>query len=187
MRARLPLNILLLHTQVSRGAHTYRGYASFSDICGACYGFGPGFEIGFTLLTRSFTRPSSSRHPPFTQYPFPSRSLVRDGHTSPHMPRLVVPRSTCPSLSPSSPRSQLCNRSCSNKHTHSQRDQYLCRTALWRGRLLTTGLLSSRHPVVVVAVRGVGGFCCGAGGVVGVLRTLPVASCVRVCSSVDHL
>ncbi len=67
------------------------------------------------LLTRS----SPSRHPPFTQYPFPSRSLVRDGHTSPHMPRLVVPHSTCPSLSPSPPRTQVCDRSCSNKHTHS--------------------------------------------------------------------
>jgi hypothetical protein len=69
------------------------------------------------LLTRSFTRSSPSRHPPFTQYPFPSRSLVRDGHTSPHMPRLVVPHSTCPSLSPSPPRTQFYNRSCSNKHT----------------------------------------------------------------------
>jgi len=28
---------------------------------------------------------------------------VRDGQTSPHKPRLVVPRSTCPSLSPSPP------------------------------------------------------------------------------------
>jgi len=66
-----------------------------------------------TLLTRS----SPSRHPPFTQYPSPSRSLVRDGQTSPHKPRLVVPHSTCPSLSPS-PRTQLYHRSCSNKHTH---------------------------------------------------------------------
>jgi hypothetical protein len=40
---------------------------------------------------------------PFTQYPSPSRSLVRDGQTSPHKPRLVVPHSTCPSLSPSPP------------------------------------------------------------------------------------
>jgi hypothetical protein len=95
----------------------YRSYAFFSDICGACFGFGFGFGIGFTLLlTRSFTR-SSSRHPPFTQYTFPSRSLVCDGQTSPHMPRLVVPHSTCPSLSPSPPRTQLYNRSCSNKHT----------------------------------------------------------------------
>ncbi len=31
------------------------------------------------------------------------RSLVRDGQSSPHKPRLVVPHSTCPSLSPSPP------------------------------------------------------------------------------------
>ena len=94
---------------------TYRGHASFSDICGAWVGFGSGFGIEFTLLV---TRSSPSRHPPFTQYPSPSRSLVRDGQTSPHKPPLVVPHSTCPSLSPSPPRTQLYNRSCSNKHTH---------------------------------------------------------------------
>ena len=33
------------------------------------------FGIGFTLI---LTRSSPSRHPPFTQYPSPSRSLVRD-------------------------------------------------------------------------------------------------------------
>ena len=59
-----------------------------------------------TLL--SFSPPSSpSRHPPFTLYPSPSCSIVSDGPTSPHVPRLVVP-----------PRTQLYNRSCSNKHTH---------------------------------------------------------------------
>ena len=46
----------------------------------------------------------------------PPRSLVRDGH-SPHRPRLVVSRSTCPPLSPPPPLKQLCTRSCSNKHT----------------------------------------------------------------------
>jgi hypothetical protein len=55
------------------------------------------------LLARSFTRSSSSCHPHFTQYPVPSRSLVRDGQTSSHMPRLVVSHSVCPSLSPSPP------------------------------------------------------------------------------------
>ena len=40
-----------------------------------------------------------------------------DGQTSPHKPRLVVPHSTCPSMPPSPPRTQLYNRSCSNKHT----------------------------------------------------------------------
>jgi len=63
-------------------------------------GFGSGIGIGFTLL---LTRSSPSRHPPFTQYPSPSRTLVRDGQTSPHKPRLVVPHSTCPSLSSSPP------------------------------------------------------------------------------------
>jgi len=37
----------------------------------------------------------------FTQSPFPPRSLVREGQTSPHRPRLVVSHSTCPPLSPS--------------------------------------------------------------------------------------
>jgi len=67
------------------------------------------------------TRSPSYLHPPFTHYSFSSRSLVRDGHTSPHMPRLVVPHSTCPSLSRCLPRTQLYNRSCSNKHTNTQR------------------------------------------------------------------
>jgi hypothetical protein len=43
---------------------------------------------------------------------------VRDGQTSPHRPRLVVSRSTCPPLSPS-PLEQLYDRYCSNKHTRS--------------------------------------------------------------------
>jgi hypothetical protein len=34
----------------------------------------------FSRFARSFTRSPSSRHPPFTQYPFPMRSLVRGGH-----------------------------------------------------------------------------------------------------------
>jgi hypothetical protein len=55
--------------------------------------------------------PGSSRVPPL-------RSLVRDEQTSSHRPQLVVSRSTCPPISPPSPRKQLCTRSCSNKHTH---------------------------------------------------------------------
>jgi hypothetical protein len=48
------------------------------------------------------TRSPSSRHPPFTlHYPFPPRSLVCGGQTSPRKPRLVVSHSTCPPLSPS--------------------------------------------------------------------------------------
>ena len=47
------------------------------------------------------TRSPSSRHPPFTHYPFPPRSLVCGGQPSPHKPRLVVSHSTCPPLSSS--------------------------------------------------------------------------------------
>jgi hypothetical protein len=82
-------------------------------------GLGLGLELG------SHSSSHAPSHAPLllatllsTQYPFPSRSLVRDGQTSPHMARLVVPHSTCPSLSPSPPRTQLYNnRFCSNEHT----------------------------------------------------------------------
>jgi hypothetical protein len=47
------------------------------------------------------TRFPFSRHPPFTHYPSPPRSLVCGGQTSPHKPRLVVSHSTCPPLSSS--------------------------------------------------------------------------------------
>ena len=42
-------------------------------------------------------------------------------HNSPHRPRLVVSRSTCPPISPPPPSKQLCTRSCSNKHTRLKR------------------------------------------------------------------
>jgi hypothetical protein len=48
------------------------------------------------------SRASPSSPPPsFTQSPSPPRSLVRDGQTGQHKPRLVVSRITCPPLSPS--------------------------------------------------------------------------------------
>jgi hypothetical protein len=47
------------------------------------------------------TRSPCSRHPPFTHHPFPPRSLVCGGQTSPHKSRLVVSHSTCPLLSSS--------------------------------------------------------------------------------------
>jgi hypothetical protein len=53
---------------------------------------------------RSLSRSPSPPPPSFTQSPSSPRSLVRygrDGQTSPHKPRLVVSRSTCPPLSPS--------------------------------------------------------------------------------------
>jgi hypothetical protein len=45
-----------------------------------------------------------------------SQRPVRNGQTSQHSPRLVVSHNTCPPLSPS-PRKQLYNMYCSNKHT----------------------------------------------------------------------
>ena len=66
---------------------------------------------------------SPSRHPPFTHYPFPPRSLVCGGQPSPHKPRLVVYHSTCPPLSSTillPPRAQLCIRYCSNKQEPGQ-------------------------------------------------------------------
>jgi hypothetical protein len=50
---------------------------------------------------RSLSRSPSPPPPSFTQSPSSPRSLVRDGQTSPHRPRLVVSRSTCPPLYPS--------------------------------------------------------------------------------------
>ena len=44
------------------------------------------------------TRSPSSRHPLFTHYPFPPRSLVCGGQPSPHKPRLVVSHRTCQGL-----------------------------------------------------------------------------------------
>jgi hypothetical protein len=48
--------------------------------------------------------------------PSPPRSLVRDGQTSPHRPRLVVSRSTCPPLSPSPHANNFIGTAVINKH-----------------------------------------------------------------------
>ena len=50
---------------------------------------------------RSLSHSPSAPPPSFTQSPYPPRSLVRDGQTSPHRSRLVVSHSTCPPLSSS--------------------------------------------------------------------------------------
>jgi hypothetical protein len=47
----------------------------------------------------SLSHSPSTPPPSLTQFPYPPRSLVRDWQTSPHGPRLVVSRSTCPPLS----------------------------------------------------------------------------------------
>ncbi len=65
------------------------------------------FSNKHTLPARSLSRSPSSSPPPFTQYPSPPRSLVRDGPTSSHWPRLVVSCSTCPPLSTPPPRTAL--------------------------------------------------------------------------------
>jgi hypothetical protein len=63
--------------------------------------------------------------PSFLQSPSPLRSLVCDWQPSPHSPRLVVSRSKCPLISPPPPRKQLCTRSCSNKQTHTHKEELL--------------------------------------------------------------
>jgi hypothetical protein len=76
-------------------------------------------HLTHTPHTRSLSHSPSAPPPSFTQSPYPSCSLVQDGQTNPHRPRLVVFRSTCLPLSPPPPREQLCNRSCTViKHTH---------------------------------------------------------------------
>jgi hypothetical protein len=70
----------------------------------------------------SLSRSPSQLSPPppsFTQSPSPPRSLVRDGQPSPHRPRLVVSRSTCPPLSPSPhANSFIKGNAVINTHTH---------------------------------------------------------------------
>ena len=65
------------------------------------------------------------------QTPVAGGDRLRDERTHPHRPRLVVYRSTCPPLSSSPPRDQLCNRSCSNKHTHCHGPQRTALSGLW--------------------------------------------------------
>ena len=74
------------------------------------------------------TRSPSSRHPPFTHYPFPPRSLVCGGQPSPHKPRLVVSHSTCPPLS-SSPHAHSFVIGPAVINTHSMRSRSLVSTS----------------------------------------------------------
>jgi hypothetical protein len=72
-----------MHTPIEAKPH--------SSATSAELGPGLGLWIGFPhLLARSFPRSSSSRHPSFTQCPFPPRLLVcvdLVDQTGPHMPR----------------------------------------------------------------------------------------------------
>ena len=54
---------------------------------------------------------------PCVKVPGSSRVPVRDGQTSPHKPPLVVPHSTCPSLSPSPPRINAMRRRAMSHNT----------------------------------------------------------------------
>ena len=71
--------------------------ASFSDTAAELV-LGVGLGLGFGSHSSSHAPLLLATHTIFLSEP--SRSLVRDGQTSPHKPRLVVPHSTCPSLSP---------------------------------------------------------------------------------------
>ena len=96
----------------------------------------PAVYVGFPMsahLSRLRLRHSPST--PFTQYPSPSRSLVRDGQTSPHKPRLVVPNSTCPSLSPSPPAHSFITGP-AVIHTHTTNDAW--DQPLWETLVCTT-------------------------------------------------
>jgi len=67
----------------------------------------PGLRHSASPSARSFSRSPSPLPHSFTQYPSPPSSLVRDGQTSPHRPRLVVSRSTCPPPPPPPTRTAL--------------------------------------------------------------------------------
>jgi hypothetical protein len=72
------------------------------------------------------------------------------GSHHPHRPRLVVSHSTCPPLSSSPPREQLCNRSCSNKHTHTAPSEWLeslRRSTEVEHPVKTQGSTEVKHPV----------------------------------------
>ena len=78
----------------------------------------PPWSFGFDFLSHS----PSALPPPFTQSPYPPRSLVRDGQTHPHRPRLVVSHSTCPPLSSSPHAHSFVIGPAVIKHTHTIRN-----------------------------------------------------------------
>jgi hypothetical protein len=72
-----------------------------------------------TPNARFLSHSPSAPPPPVTQSPYPPRSLVRDGQTHPHRPRLVVSHSTCPPLSSSPHAHSFVIGPAVIKHTHS--------------------------------------------------------------------
>jgi hypothetical protein len=73
-----------------------------------------------TPNARFLSHSPSAPPPPFTQSPYPPRSLVRDGQTHPHRPRLVVSHSTCPPLSSSPHAHSFVIGPAVIKHTHTR-------------------------------------------------------------------
>ncbi len=117
-RARLSLHILLLRvthrfpderTPILATPLSATSDSMSHSIRGLCH--------SSSTSARTLLRSPSPPPPSSTQSPSPPRSLVRDGQTSPHRPRLVVSHSTCPPLSPPPTRTTLY---CSNKHTHTR-------------------------------------------------------------------
>jgi hypothetical protein len=72
--------------------------------------------LRFHTRARSHTRFWGRKQ--VTQSPYPPRSLVRDGQTHPHRPRLVVSHSTCPPLSSSPHAHSFVIGPAVIKHTH---------------------------------------------------------------------
>jgi hypothetical protein len=104
----LPNESLAVEADVSSGSHSEKNcspakFVNSAWICSIpqrqpeCRGLWHSRSPDARSLSCSPSPPS----PSVTQSPSPPRSLVRDGQTSPHRPRLVVSRSTCPPLSPS--------------------------------------------------------------------------------------
>jgi hypothetical protein len=104
--------------------------------------------------------------------------LPRDGQTSPHRPRLVVPRSTCPPLSPSHANSFIISTAVVNTDTHTQcKPQGKLRkmTRLWLQRAPVHGPPQKRQKTVfTVSATPVSGDA-GGGAASGTNRTIATA------------
>ncbi len=119
------------HTPPWVGSRSPDGWDQIPRWAGGWVLHQPPWSFGFDSQTRGTREnrappcvrvPGSSRvpapPPPFTQSPYPPRSLVRDGQTHPHRPRLVVSHSTCPPLSSSPHAHSFVIGPAVIKHTH---------------------------------------------------------------------
>ncbi len=122
-----------------------------------------------TPNARFLSHSPSAPPPPFTQSPYPPRSLVRDGQTHPHRPRLVVSHSTCPPLSSSPHAHSFVIGPAVIKHTRSIHTKPLPSTL-------------SQHDAFDPALSETF-FSTTLGFVVPVLSSLPATTIVRVLSA----